>query len=161
MKKIKYIVLVLLLFVCLGCGNTEEAKSEISTDASSDYSLDEAFSFRNFEVTVGSDISVVTINKELSADNNKKVLRVPITVKNTGTSKDHISMFFYKLFDESKTELLSKGSNFDDSLDYAGDLNPGDSYTKYFYIPYESNGKYYIEFNDLAKKNNLIINVNK
>ena len=163
MKKLRYI---LLIFICLfafsGCtGKEEKEEKKDNTDIKADYELNKTFKFMTFEVTVKDKISIVTIKKDLSADNNKKVIKLPVTVKNIGSDKNHLSMFYYKFYNSSLTELSSKGSNFDDSLDYATDLKPGESYEKNFYIPYEGKGKYVIEFNNFSNKYNLVINVDK
>jgi hypothetical protein len=163
MNKIRYLILILILFIFVGCTKEEpvEEPSVLPSNVTASYYADKTFSFRDFEVTVSSNVKIVTINKELSQDNNKKVVQVPVTVKNVGNSSDHISMFYYKFYNNSMTEISTKGSNFDDSLDYAGDLAPGQTYTKYFYFPYDGNGKYYIEFNTFSKKNYLILDINK
>ncbi len=45
-------------------------------------------------------------------------------------------------------QLESAAPYFDDVIDYTGDLRSGASYTKYFYILYDGNGTYSIEFDN-------------
>ena len=162
MKKFRYIlILFICLFIVCGCTEKKENDDSKTTEIVADYELDKSFNFMDFEVTVKSNVSILTIKRELSADNNRKVVRVPVTVRNTGNKKNHISMFYYKFFDTNEMELSSKGSYYNDSLDYAKDLNPGDKYDKFFYISYYGPGKYIIEFNNFSKKFKVIVNVDK
>jgi hypothetical protein len=148
-----------MLFVFVGCENSPEPEPKTEyQNITGDYQLGQEFSFMSFKVTVGKDYEVATINKELSKDHNKKVIKVPVTVTNTSNEKDHLSMFYYKFYYKD-IELESKGSYFDDSLDYAKDLEPNGKYTKYFYIPYDENGQYIIEFNNLSSKYKIVINI--
>ena len=161
MKRIGYILLIIIcLFVFVGCEN----KTPIDDDDNNivaDYELDKPFQFMNFEITIKSSVKILTIKKELSADNNKQVIQVPVSVRNTGNDNNHISMFYYKFYNYSGIQLSSKGSYYNDSLDYAKDLAPGEKYDKFFYIPYDGDGKYIIEFNNFSKKYKVILKVTK
>ena len=161
MKRFKYILLIFIcIFAFCGCTNEKkEDKDKNTTEIVADFELDKSFSFMDFEVTVKSNVSILTIKRELSADNNRKVVRVPVTVRNTGSKNNHISMFYYKFYNSNEMELGSKGAYYNDSLDYAKDLAPGEKYDKFFYISYEGPGKYIIEFNNFSKKFKVIVNV--
>ncbi len=168
MKKIKYIFIVLCLLLVIGCDNTKEKKDdkkekkqEKVEEKTGDYKLGEEFKFMDFTIKVSDIVSYETIDKELSTDNNLTVMKVPITLKNNGNEENHLSMFYYKLYNPNDEEIMSKGQYFEDSLDYSENLKPGDEYTKYIYIPYSSNGSYTIEFNNFSKKIKIIINSNK
>jgi hypothetical protein len=169
MKKMKYLLLILCFFLLVGCTAKEEEKkeekakdqNETKEEVKGDYNLGESFDFMNFEVTINNADGIVKVNKELSSDNGIEVIKVPITVKNKGEEKDHISMFYYKMYGPDKKELSSKGQHFEDAIDYASDLNPNESYTKYIYIPYSSNGNYILEFNNFAKKIKIVVNIEK
>ena len=162
MKKIKYLVLLLAVFMLLGCTAKEEPKednkpTEQTEEIKGDYKVGEAFSFMGFKITISEPKEILTIEKEMSADNGKKVIKVPVTVKNENKEKDHLSMFYYKFYDSKNNALSSKASYFEDSVDYAKDLEPGDKYDKYFYIPYEGSGNYIIEFNNFSTKKKIVI----
>jgi len=164
MKRIKILLIVFLGLLLVGCGeaNVEKEEEQIANpvnEVKADYNLGETFRFMSFDVTVNNYESIETIDKSMSSDNGKKVIKVPVEVKNTGDSNDHLSMFYYKLYDASNKEVNSKGSYYDDSLDYAKDLKPGEKYTKYLYIPYDGPGKYVIEFNNFSSKLKLVIEV--
>ena len=68
-------------------------------------------------------------------------------------------MFFYKLFGAQGTETSDVSIYFDDAIDYAGDLKPGASYKKYFYIVYDTDGKYSIDFDNYTEKKYVEFNI--
>ena len=159
MKKIIYILLSLSLLFIIGCDNIKSNNKK--DDIKGDYEIGETFSFMNLEVTIENVEKILTIDKELSNDHGKEVLKVPIKVTNKSDKPDHLSMFFYKMYNPKGEEIISKGSYYDDSIDFAPDLEPNESYKKYLYIPYEENGNYTLEFNNLSKKIKIILNINK
>jgi hypothetical protein len=168
MKKMKYLLLIFAIFLLVGCDDNNKDKDkdkenipDQTENAKGDYELNQEFSFMSFQITIKDVEDIVTINKELSSDDGKKVIKVPIKVKNVGSSNDHLSMFYYKLYDTKGNELSSKGSHFDDSIDFAKDLKPKEEYTKYLYIPYEGKGNYQIVFNNFSNKYKIYIKVNK
>ena len=148
MKKIIGILLVvLLLFV--GC----EKESEIITQKiETDYNQEEKFIVMNFELVISKDVKIIKYNNKNSIINGKEVVKVPIEVKNIGNEKAKLSMFYYKFYNIKSEEISSQGSLFDDSLDYAEELNPNESYTKYLYFLNSNYNFYYVEFNDTSKK---------
>jgi len=165
MNKIKYLFIVLCLFLLVGCNNKEEKekieKKDKDEEITGDYNIDEEFDFMDFKIKVSDIVSFETIDKELSSDHNISVMKIPISIKNIGEGKNHLSMFYYKLYNPKEEEVLSKGQYFEDSLDYSEDLNPNEEYIKYIYIPYSVDGKYIIEFNNFSKKIKILINCNK
>ena len=70
-------------------------------------------------------------------------------------------MFYYSLFGSQGTELDGVSAYFDDTVDYAGDLRSGASYTKYLYFLYDGNGTYAIEFNNWSDKVELEFEITK
>ncbi len=135
MKKIT-IILLIVLVLFTGCEKEKEEEKKIPTD----YSQNETISFMNYELNFG--------DEEVIKSNDKEIIKVPVIVKNIGKEEEHLSRFYYKYYDSKGTELDSASSSFNDSLDYAENLKPGESYTKYIYF-YKNNKKfYYIELND-------------
>ena len=136
MKKIT-IILLLFLVIITGCEKGKEKEQEKEKKIPTDYAQNEALSFMNYELTFG-DEEVI----------DKEIIKVPVSVKNIGEEEAHLSRFYYKFYDSSRTELNSAGSSYNDSLDYAENLKPGESYTKYIYFYKSSKTFYYIELND-------------
>ena len=168
MKKFRILLLFLSIFLLVGCDTVTEEKEEEfdntyedTLDNKGDYDIGESFEFMNYEISIGSVSDFIKIDNDLSSDNGKTVAKVPIKVKNTGESADHLSMFYYKLYGPNGKEISSKGQYFDDSIDYAEDLKPGTSYTKYLYIPFTGNGGYVVEFNNFSNKVKIVIGLKK
>ena len=161
MKKFKYLLLLFSIFLLVGCTDKKEENITGQEDVNGDYEIGETFNFMSFEVKIDKIAGYEKVDKELSADNGIEVIKIPITVKNNGSSKDHLSMFYYKMYGPDNKEILSKGQHFKEALDYAEDLEPGKSYTKYLYIPYSGNGNYILEFNNFTDKIKIVLNVKK
>ena len=168
MKKFRILLLFLSIFLLVGCEEVTEEKEEVfdntyeeTINDVGDYELGESFKFMDFEISIGEVDTFIKIDNDLSSDDGKTVAKVPIKVKNTGINKDHLSMFYYKLYGPGKKEILSKGSYYNDSIDYSPDLKPGESYTRYFYIPYDGDGNYILEFNNFSNKIKIVLEVAK
>ena len=155
-KNLKGLLLVLVLFlsVTLITGYTGETEKK-------SVGLGETFTFDDLEITLGNDISFTTVNNEFSEDNGKAVIRIPITVKNLKSETHSLNMFYFKAFGANGTELSDESSYFDDSVDFAGELRNGASYTKYLYYLYDADGKYAIEFDDWSTKVTVEFDVKK
>ena len=70
-------------------------------------------------------------------------------------------MFYYDLFGSQGTELDGISSYFDNTIDHAGDLKPDASYKAYFYILYDGDGKYSIDFDNYSQELSVEFNVTK
>lgn len=116
------------------------------------YGFNETFEFDNLEITIGSDYTTTTVSNQFSEHNGSTVVKVPITVKNLSSETHSLNMFYYSIFGSKGTELDSVSSYFDDSVDFAGELRNGASYTKYLYFLYDGNGTYAIEFDNFSTK---------
>ncbi len=122
----------------------------IITDKS--YSFNEMFVFDDFEITIGSNYTFDVVKNSFSEYNNQSVVKLPITVKNIGSETNSLNSFYYEIFGSLGVELDTLGAYFDDSLDFAGSLRSGASYTKYLYFLYDGNGKYAIEFDNFSEE---------
>lgn len=145
MKKIKNLLIVLTLFlltmlIFTGCSS----KDKISNDKT--IGLEEKFTFDDLEITLGSGISFTKINNRFSDYNGQDVVRVPITVKNIKDETHNLNMFYFSIYGANGTQLSTISSYFNDSIDFAGDLRSGASYTKYLYFLYDGDGTYSVEF---------------
>ena len=124
--------------------------------------LNEMFVFDDLEITLGSDISFTKIKNKYSENNGKDVVKMPITVKNIKNETHGLNMFYYNIYGSQGTEADNVASYFDkDSIDYAGDLRPGSTYTKYLYFIYDGNGEYAIEFDDWENKITIEFSIEK
>ena len=160
MKKIKnlFLVITLLLSVTLftACSTDNESSSDKLVG------LGETFTFDDLEITLENNISFTKIDNEFSEYNGQDVVKLPITVKNIKDETHSLNMFYYSIYGSKGTELSTVSSYFDDSVDFAGDLRSGASYTKYLYFLYDGNGKYAIEFSEIfGAKTTVEFDVNK
>ena len=111
-------------------------------------SLGDTFTFGGFEITLGESVTFTTISNQYSEYNGKDVVRVTATIKNNSNETDSLSSLDYKFYGSLGTELSTVEYYFDDSVAQAGELRPGASYEKAFYLLYDGNGTYAIEFDD-------------
>lgn len=121
----------------------------------------QSFEFDDLEITISSDYSFVTVNNQFSDYNGKDVVKIPISVKNLSSESNHLNMFYYNVFGSEGSELRSLSAYFDESIDYAGDLQPDASYTKYIYALYDGDGKYVIEFDNYKEKKSVQLDIKK
>ena len=111
--------------------------------------LGDTFTFDGFEITLGKDITYSVIENQFSEHNGKEAIRVSATIKNNNSETDSLSSLDYKFYGSKGTELSSVGYYFsEDSVTAAGELRSGASYEKAFYLIYDGDGKYAIEFDD-------------
>lgn len=125
------------------------------------YGLGDTFVFDGLELTFDSNYSFVTIENRYSEHNGKSVIKLGVNVKNVSSQKNSLNMFYYNLFGSQGTELDSITSYFDDTIDYAGDLKPEASYKSYFYILYDGDGKYSIDFDNYSQELSVEFNVTR
>ena len=126
-----------------------------------DLGLGDKFTFDELEITIGSKYEFSKVKNQFSEHNNKVVVKLPVTIKNLKNETHHLSFMYYKFFGSKGTELDGVESYFDDSVDNAGDLRHGASYTKYFYFLYDGDGEYAIEFDDWSIKKTVVFNIKK
>lgn len=108
----------------------------------------ETFKFDDLEITIGTEIGWSTLENQFSDLNGSDVVRVPVTVKNIGQETHGLNMFYYTMYGSKGTELPIVGTYFDDSTTEAGNMRPGGSQNAYFYMLYDGDGDYFIEFDD-------------
>ena len=123
------------------------------------YSLGETFEFDGFEVTFDKDFSYVTLDNQFSEYHGSTVIKLGATIKNNSGETGNINMFYMKTFGSQGTELSNVDYYFDESITEAGDLRDGASYHKYFYILYDGNGKYGIDFDNYVTKKTVEFDV--
>lgn len=183
MKKIilSFLFTIIALFGMTGCENdnvqnsmNESGYNNSSNDntetdikitepikSSKTHSLGETFTFDNLEFTFDTTYSFVTIKNRYSEHNGKSVIKLGVTVKNLGAEKNHLNMYYYDLFGSQGVELDRVTSYFDNTIDYAGDLKSGASYKTNFYILYDGDGKYSIDFDNYSDETSVEFDIKK
>lgn len=143
--------------------NIHDNKNIINTRSNndSDYTLGDTFTFDGLEITLDKEYTFVTVNNQYSEYNNKDVVKIGANVKNISDEKNYLNMFYYSLFGSKGTKLSRITAYFDESIDYAGKLKPGASYYKYFYILYDGDGEYSIDFDNYSDEIEVEFNVIK
>ena len=91
----------------------------------------------------------------------KKVKKCCEDVKNLSNDENHLNMFYSNIYDPSDKKLTKQSSYFDDTIDYADDLKSGESYTKYYYFEYTTNGTYKIKFNKYTSQIDVNVEIKK
>lgn len=176
-KKILSVFLIgILSFGLVGCGsdtgdnsadNSNNTTTNEGTDGSTNetknkkYGLGDTFTFDGMELTFDTTYSFVTVDNEYSEYNGQSVIKLGVNVKNVSSETSSLNMFYYTLFGSQGTELESVTAYFDDSVDFGGDLRPDASYKKYFYILYDGNGTYGIDFDNYSEQMSVEFNVTK
>ena len=121
----------------------------------------EVFEFSNMQITIGTDYTFTTLNSSNSTKNGMILVKLPITVKNLSNDENHLNMFYSNIYDPSDKKLTKQSSYFDDTIDYADDLKSGESYTKYYYFEYTTDGTYKVKFNNYTSKIDVNVEVKK
>lgn len=172
-KKAKIIISIVVALIILGLvfgGNNDEQDKENTTtneanqnqsSTETSYSFNETFEFDNLEITIGSSYIITKVNNEYSDYHQKDVVKLPITIKNLKNETHSLNMFYYNIFGSTGTEVESTWIYFDDSIENAGELRSGASYTKYLYFLYDGDGTYAIEFDDIWNKKTVEIEIKK
>lgn len=113
------------------------------------YGLGETFTFDSLKITFDKYYTFTKVDDEYSEHDGDLVIKIGATIKNISSNPHKLNMFYYELYGSNDDELDDVNTYFDDTVDYANNLNPGETYKKYFYILYDGSGKYKIEFDNL------------
>lgn len=140
---------------------TDDTVKPSTNNKKSNYTLGDTFEFDGFEITLDKNYSFVTLDNEFSELNGSTVIKLGATIKNVSGETGSLNQFYMSEFGSKGTELDGVDYYFDESVDAAGDLRDGASYYKYFYILYDGNGKYGIDFDNYSKKITVEFDVNR
>lgn len=121
----------------------------------------EVFEFSNMQITIGTDYTFTTLNSSDSTKNGMTLVKLPITVKNLSNDENHLNMFYSSIYDPSDKKLTKQSTYFDDTIDYADDLKSGESYTKYYYFEYTTDGTYKVKFNNYTSQIDVNVSIKK
>ncbi len=138
--------------------NSNDIEENIS-DKDNYYGMGETFEFDDLEITVGNKYTLLRVDNIYSNYNKKVVVRLPLTVKNNKDGNYMLNIYDYKIIGPLGNELDEVAGYFNESLFYATELEPGQSYVKYLYFLYDSNGNYNIQFNNGYEKKVIMFDV--
>lgn len=181
---IAYVLLIILVIVIgfiVGFSAVKDSSNYTGTDIDNygsydydddDYDTDskeesktvnagEVFEFSNMQIIIGTDYTFTTLNNSDSAKNGITLVKLPITVKNLSNDENHLNMFYSDIYDPSDKKLTKESTYFDDTIDYADDLKSGESYTKYYYFEYTTDGTYKVKFNNFTSKIDVNVAIKK
>lgn len=174
-KIILSIVFGIIFLICLISGeNTTNEKSSANNNNNSsleennesankkdNYTLGDTIVFDNLELTFDKEYTFTSVDNRFSEHHEKDVIKIGVNVKNLYSEKHSLNMFFYELFGPQGTELNGISSYFEETVDFAGELKPNASYKKYFYILYDGNGTYSIDFDNYSQEISVEFNIKK
>lgn len=143
-------------------GNSQE--NEKTDNKKEEYVLGKAFKFDDLEITIGNEFTYTVVDNEYSDHHQAEVIKIPVTVKNLKDETHGLNMFYYNFYGSKGTRVDTVAALFsenNDSVDFAGDLRTDASYTKYFYVIYDGDGTYTIEFNNFSEKISIDFEVKK
>lgn len=165
MKKVIKMICIALMFVMIPVfflSSCSGGDAEGESKGKKEYTLGDTFKFDGLEITMGTTVSFTTIDNEFSDNYNRDVVRVRATTKNLKSTSHSLNMFYYTYFSPSGVECDSADAYFDDDFTWnGGDLLPGASYTRAFYMVYDTDGDYKIIFDNFSKKITVKIPVSK
>lgn len=132
--------------------NNENKTPVISNDDKNKYTLGDTIIFDDLELTFDKEYTFTSVENRFSDYNGKPVIKIGVNVKNLSSEKHYLNMFYYDFFGSQGTELDGVSSYFEEAVDDAGELKSGASYKKYFYILYDGNGTYSIDFDNYSQE---------
>ncbi len=110
------------------------------------FTTNELFEFDDLEIVFSSSYSFERITNKYSNYFNELVVKVPVTIKNKSDEEHILNIYDYTIYGPSKQELDEVAGYFDESVFYADKLEPEESYKKYLYFLYDSDGNYIVQF---------------
>ena len=81
----------------------------------------------------------------------KYLIKIPVAITNKSDTKHALNLFYYDIFDDLGNNIDEVAGYFDESLYYAEDLEPNESYTKYIYALYYNNDFYSLRIKNKEK----------
>lgn len=117
----------------------------------SKYSFGDSFDFDSssakVNISIGNNYSFDVIDNHYSEYYKKTVIKIPATIKNIDTKTDILNMYNVQMYNINGNRSPREIYNyFDDGEILYTQMRPGAKVSGYFYILYEGDGTYYIEF---------------
>lgn len=144
-------------------GNGTNSGTQTSTtNQKNNYTLGDSFEFDGFQITVGTEITYKTVNNQFSEHNGDQVIALPVTIVNNNSETKSLNMFYLEYFGSKGITLDNVDAYFDNtSITDVGKIRPGASASGYFYLLYDGNGIYGVDFDNFSQKFSLEFNVSK
>ncbi len=148
------------LLIGINIGSNRSSNNTVIGDTTTtkttgkNYQLGDNFKFSGFKITTGKDIKIEQITNEYSSYYGKEVVKVPVIIQNLNAETKSLSSVNYSYLGSKGREVknVSSSSN-EDSIDYAGELRANATTEQlYFYMLYDGDGTYTIEFDDFREK---------
>ena len=140
----------------------QSAPATNKTNTDKTHTTGENFDFDGLVLNLSDNYSFATISNQFSDLNGKTAISIPITVTNNSSESKGLNMYSYKGYGANGVELEKPSAFFTtDAVDFAGDLQPGASYTKNLYFVYDGDGKYVIEFGYIGVDASVSLDVTK
>lgn len=162
MKNEKGISLIALIFIIVlavfalvlvfGRSSNNENSSTTSTTSSKNksYGLGDTITFDGLELTFDSNYSFEKVASTIVTDYNGDYIKLGVTIKNVSNEKNFLNTIDYDFYGSKGTQLTKIAGYFDNDIYSVGNLKPGASYKAYFYIFYDGNGNYSIDFHNFS-----------
>lgn len=150
--------------LAVACGSSSDGSSSSSSASGGSSSTESAeqapenptlgstFTFDGLEITFDDNYTFTTVDNEFSEYYQQDVVRVGFTITNISDETTSLNMFYWTLFGPSGTEANDVGSYFDDDAFWnSGEMKPGASMNLAFYMVYEGDGTYSIDFDNYSE----------
>lgn len=134
--------------------STTEAESEATEetedalDLSNGYGL--TITFDDLEITFPDSVEWTTVDNQFADTNGQDIIALTMHVENIDDENHGLNMFYLKIFGTQGTELDDQGAYFEgNTLWSSGDMRPGASQDITLYFPYDGDGTYYLNFDNM------------
>lgn len=108
----------------------------------------QSFVFQGLRITISPEYSFTTIDNKYDDNFGSEVIVIPATVANVSDETKYLYSGDVKMFGSAGTALDTVHLLFDDGDDIFNDLRKGASLNGNFYLIYDGDGDYYLEFRD-------------
>lgn len=141
--------------------NNSTTTSDNNANSTKKYGLGETFKFDGLEITLDTTYTFVKVENKYSEYSEKPVIKLGANIKNISSKENKLNMLFYTLYGPQGTKTKSVAGYFDVNVDYSENIAPGATNKTYFYILYDGDGKYSINFNNFEQELTVEFNVTK
>lgn len=143
-------------------------------------SYGDTFVVDDMQYTIGNACTIVSASSTEPIDKisprdlaylERHYVKVPVTIKNVSAAKKLFDIDYLTFFDNTgiefdypsrnfdETWIFSDGSTWEDEITYVGNMRQGAQISTYFYLLYNADGHYYIDFFSENDKDKLFATV--